>query len=329
MTTIKVLVTRPISTESCHIINGVSSDLEIIDASEQFLAEQDGLSGAKEKLDALLSDAEVIYSRLPVDLLNRAPKLKWVQVRSAGVNRFLNDEFRRHPAILTNMTGNAATPIAEFVLQLMLMFVKQASLLFQLKQEKQWRKIPLSVLRSKTVGIVGLGHIGREVARLAKAFGMNMVATRRSAKDVRKARYVDKLMPSKHLPQLPAESDFVVLTLPLTPETNELIGEKELRTMKPSAYIINIARGGIIDKKALLQALNEHWIAGAGLDVFAVEPLPLDSPLWSLPNVLFSPHISGRREDSDKQATRLFSENLRRYLSGKRLLNVVDKKKGY
>jgi len=176
---------------------------------------------------------------------------------------------------------------------------------------------------------VGLGHIGREVARLAKAFGMEVMATRRSAKPGARARYVDKLLTPEQLPQLLSNSDFLVLSLPATPGTRKLIGEKELRTMKPTAYLINVARGAVIDEEALIRALKGNWIAGAGLDVFSAEPLPSDSKLWELPNLIFSPHISGNLDNYYKLSTELFCENLRRYVNGKRLFNVVDRKKGY
>jgi phosphoglycerate dehydrogenase-like enzyme len=233
------------------------------------------------------------------------------------------------PVILTNLSGVFDTPIGEFVLSRMLMLVKRAPFYFQSKQEKQWKRADGTVLRSKTVGVVGLGSIGREVARLAKAFGMRVLATRRSAKRVGRARYVDIMLPPSQLRQLLAESDFVVLALPLTSETNKLIGEEELRTMKSTAYLINIARGGIVDEEILIRALDENWIAGAGLDVFATEPLPADSRIWELPNVIFSPHISGDFKDFLLRATEVFCENLRLYLDGKKLRNVVDKKKGY
>jgi phosphoglycerate dehydrogenase-like enzyme len=227
------------------------------------------------------------------------------------------------------VSGIHSTPIGEFVLQLMLMFSKQAPLCFQLKQEKQWERLGTTVLRSRTVGIVGLGHIGREVARLGKAFGMKVMATRRSAGRAASARYVDVLLPPGQLTRLLSESDFVVICVPLTPETNGLIGEEELGAMKPSAYLINVARGKIVDEEALVKALQEKRIAGAGLDVFATEPLPTDSKLWELPNVILSPHISGGMEDYSEQATGIFCENLKRYLRGERLINVVSKEKGY
>jgi len=327
---VNVLVTTPIGDELLQHITNVSPRIKLSNVSELVRAEQRGDFARKDELDALLAQAEVIYGlRLPRNVIVRAPKLKWVQVMSAGVDRFLDDEFRQSSVIMTSVSGMHATPIGEIVLELMLMFAKQAPLCFQLKQEKQWKRFMPTVLRSKTVGIVGLGNIGREVARLAKAFGMRVVATRRSAKRVMRAKGIDILLPREQLPRLLSESDFVVLSLPFTSETNKLIGEEELRAMKPTAYLINIARGNIVDEEALIRALDEHWIAGAGLDVFATEPLPADSCLWESPNVIFSPHIAGGMEDYNIRATELFCKNLRHYLSGDNLLNVIDKKKGY
>lgn len=329
---VNVLVTTamvPIGEECERQITSVSPRIRLTDATNLALAERKGDLASREQLDEFLAEAEIIYGfRFPRDLIARAPRLKWIQTMGAGVD-FLDEELLLSRAVMTNVSGIHATPIGEFVLQLMLMFVKQAPLCFQLKQEKRWTRFPLTVLRSRTVGIVGLGSIGREVARLAKAFGMRVVATRRSAKQVTRARHVDILLPPERLGQLLAESDFVVLAPPLTSETRGLIGEEELRNMKSTAYLINIARGGIVDEEALVRALDEHRIAGAGLDVFATEPLPADSRLWQFPNVILSPHVAGSMEDYFVRATELFCENLRRYLGGKRLLNVVDKKRGY
>jgi phosphoglycerate dehydrogenase-like enzyme len=327
---VNVLVNTPIGDELLQQISDVSPRIKLGNIYELARAEQKGDFAGKSELDVLLAEAEIIYGfRFPKNMIARAPRLKWVQVMSAGVDRFLDDELRQSSVIMANVSGIHATPISELVLELMLMFVKQAPLCFQLKKEKQWQRFMPAVLRSKTVGILGLGNIGREVARLSKAFGMRVIATRRSASRVARARYVDILLTREQLPRLLSESDFVVLSLPFTSETNKLIGEKELRTMKPTAYLINIARGSIVDEEVLIRALDEHWIAGAGLDVFATEPLPPDSRLWEFPNVIFSPHIAGGMEDYNIQATKLFCKNLRRYLSGKNLLNVIDKKKGY
>ncbi|MFC2052624.1 D-2-hydroxyacid dehydrogenase, partial [Chloroflexota bacterium] len=237
----------------------------------------------------------------------------------AGVDRVLTNDIVESPVIMTNVSGIHATTISEFVICTMLMFVKQSQSCFQMKQNKEWDRFNASVLRGKTVGIVGLGSIGWEVARLTKAFGMRVLAIRRSARRVGRARYVDIMLPPDKLKQLLTESDFVVLALPFTRETGKFIGEEELRAMKPTAYLINIARGGIVDEEVLIRALEEHWIAGASLDVFTTEPLPVDSKLWELPNVIFSPHVAGGMDDYALRATEVFSENLRRYLHGKKL----------
>jgi phosphoglycerate dehydrogenase-like enzyme len=330
METINVLMTLSLDEASMQQITAVSSRIKLTNVSELVKAEQKGDAAAKKQLDALLAVTEIIYGfRLPENVIARAPKLKWFQTMSAGVDRFLDDNFRKSSVIMTSVSGIHATPIGEFVLQLMLMFAKQAPLAFQQKQQRQWKSFLAMELRSRIIGIVGLGHIGREVARLAKAFGMRVVATRRSAGKSQRARYVDRLFAPGQLLQLLAESDFVVLTLPLTKETHRIIGEAELRSMKPTAYLINIARGNLIDEEALVQALEEHRIAGAGLDVFATEPLPAGSRLWELPNVIISPHIAGGMEDYVDRATEVFAENLRRYLGGKRLINVVDTERGY
>jgi len=316
--------------ENLRRIALVSPVINVRDASALAHAEFHGDTVAKEELDALLAEAEVIYGLiLPQDIVVRAPRMKWFQTMSAGVDRFAQTDIWQSPVIITGVSGIHATPIGEFVLEFMLMFAKQAPLCFQMKQKHEWKRFMPSVLRSKTVGIVGLGSIGREVARLSKAFGMRVIATRRSVKQVTRPRHVDMLFPPEELKQLLAESDYVVISTPLTPETRGLIGEEELKAMKPTACIINIGRGGIIDEKALICALDENRIAGAGLDVFATEPLPADSLLWELDNVIFSPHVAGGMEDYMARATEIFCENLRRYLNGKKLINVIDKKKGY
>ena len=330
MESVSILVTTSIGDECLQQIASVSPRIKVRDVSEFTNAEKRGDFSFKEQFDILLAEAEIIYGAgPPQNIITRAPKLRWIQTTNAGVDDFLDSDIIRSSVMVTNTSGMHAIPIGEYVLGLMLMFVKKTPLCFQLKQEKQWKRFKLTVLRSKTVGIVGLGSIGREVARLSKAFGMRVLAIRKSAKQVTRARNVDMMLPQDHLPQLLSESDFVVLALPLTPETNKLIGEVELRTMKPTAYLINIARGNVVDEEALIRALDENWIAGAGLDVFTKEPLPAESKLWELPNVIFSPHVAAEIKDYYMQATNLFCENLRRYLSGKKLRNVVNKKKGY
>jgi phosphoglycerate dehydrogenase-like enzyme len=338
MKSINVLVVTPAfdkslphaTPETLRQISLVSPEIKVNDASSLVVAELRGDSSVKGKLDALLAKADVIFGLIPPkDVLARAPQLKWIQMMSAGVDRLRNTEIWRSRLMITGVSGIHATPISEFVLQFMLMFVKGAPLCFQMKQKRQWQRFLPTVLRGKTVGIVGLGHIGREVARLSKAFRMKVIATKRSATKAGTARYVDRLLPASQLPLLLKESDFVVICTPYTPETHHLIGEREFGLMKPTAYIINIARGGIIDEAALIRALDEKRIAGAGLDVVEREPLAAESRLWGFDNVILSPHVAGGHEDYMVHATELFCENLRRYLAGKRLINVIDRKKGY
>lgn len=328
---VNVLVSIPISETSLRgdwlsQIAATSLKIKARDVSSLVSAEARGNLSSKEQLDALLAEAEVIYGRkFPKNLIARAPKLKWIQIMSAGVDTLTTD-IMRSQVILTSSRGINATAVSEVILERMLMFAKQAPLCFRLKQEKQWSSFIPTELHFKIVGILGLGSIGQKVARLAKAFGMRVVAI-----DVKrvKARCVDVVLSPKQLNQLLSESDFVVITLPLTPATQGLIGEGEFQIMKPTAYLINTARGAIVDEEALIHALDEHWISGAGLDVFAIEPLPIDSRLWGLPNVIFSPHIAGGSEDRDTRMTELFCENLRRYVNGKKLLNVINKKRGF
>lgn len=311
-------------------IRNVSPKIRATDGSAAAYGDSRGDEKAKKELDVLLADADVIFGLfLTQPLLTRAPKLKWVQTMSAGVDRFAGTDIWQSPVTLTGVSGIHATPIGEYVLMIMLMFAKKAPIYFEMKEKHEWARFTPAVLRGQTAGIVGLGSIGREVARLADAFGMRVIATRRSARDKSRARHVDKLFPAAKLHELLAESDYVTVTLPLTPETREIIGEAELNAMKPSGYIINIGRGGLIDEAALTRALKEKRIAGAGLDVTAVEPLPPDSPLWDLDNVIISPHISGGMEDYIARATDVFCKNLDKYLNGKRLTNIIDKKKGY
>jgi len=327
---LNVLATIKMNAEAKSRIEGVSPRIRLIDASDLARAEQEGDASAQEKLTALLAEADVIYGlRLPKDVVARSPKLKWIQVMAAGVDRYLTDEVKNSPVVVTSVSGIHATPIGEFVLGLMLMFAKQSYLCFQLKQQRKWKPFSPGMLRGHTVGVIGLGSIGREVARLSKALGMRVLAVRRSVKSAKRTRNVDVLFGPEGMPELLAESDYVVLALPLTSATRQIIGEKELRGMKPTACLINIARGNVVDEKALIRALKEGWIAGVGLDVFAQEPLPFESPLWDLLNVIMSPHVAGGMEDYVDRTNDVFCHNLERYLNGQKLINVVNKKLGY
>jgi len=182
-------------------------------------------------------------------------------------------------------------------------------------------------LTGKTLGVLGLGNVGMELSFRGKCFGMEVIAVDRRV--VRRPSYVDEVMGLWGLDTLLAKSDYLVITVPLTSSSKHMIGERELRLMKSNAYIINISRGPVVEEKALVKALKEGWIAGAGLDVFEKEPLPMDSELWDLENVIITPHISGGTPRYAERLADIFCENLSRFLEGKTLINLVDKKEGY
>ena len=329
--TIRVVLTTPIDAQNVQKIKAVSKRIQLEQVSPLVVAEKKGDFTNKEKLTLLLQEAEVIYGwihHFPKNLPERTSRLKWIQTMSAGVDRLPGEILKSHVRIAT-ARGLHRTPMGEVVLEMMLMFVKDAPSCLLMKQAREWRRFRPKLLRGQTVGILGLGAIGREIARLCKAFGMKVIGLRRSGGPETPFPDVDRVYLRERLPELLAESDFVVLALPLTKETKGMIGEKELRGMKPSAYLINVARGAIVDEEALLRALEEKWIAGAGLDVFIQEPLPPESKFYELPSVIFSPHISGDMPDYELRATEVFCENLRRYLEGEPFLHEVDKEKEY
>lgn len=292
-----------------------------------------------------LPDAEVvvIWPR-PFDL-SLAPRLKWIQLLSAGLDRFTGHPVMESDIIITTASGIHATPIAEYVLASMLAFSRRFREMWRLQERREWPEDRWEILggeelRGKTVGILGYGSIGREVGRLCQAFGMRVLATdsalemgdrgyRPPGTGDPKGMLLDSLFPPSQLREMLKECDFLIVAVPLTPETEGMVGREELKAMKGSAYLVNISRGRVVDEEALIEALKEGWIGGAGLDVFAQEPLPQESELWRLDNVILSPHVSANTPHYQERFTELFCENLRRYLAGEELLNVVDKKRGY
>jgi phosphoglycerate dehydrogenase-like enzyme len=329
--TINIVVTSPIDEPDLQKIKVLSDRVRIDPVAPWVVAEKKGDFTHQNELNQLLQQAEVVYGwihQFPKDLPSRTGRLKWLQVMTAGVDR-LPGEILKSGIRVTNASGLHGAAMGEVVLEMMLMFVKDAPACMRMKQEKEWRRYRPAILREKTVGILGLGAVGKEIARLCKAFGMEVIGMRRSDGGPAGLSDVDRVYPREQLPELLAQSDFVVLALPLTKETTGMIGEKELRGMKPTAFLINVARGAIVEEAALLRALEEKWIAGAGLDVFAREPLPPESPFYTLPNVIFSPHISGDIPDYESRAADVFCENLKRYLAGEPFLHEVDREKGY
>jgi D-2-hydroxyacid dehydrogenase (NADP+) len=287
---------------------------------------------ATRTLDAMLGDIEVIFGwAVPSRISKRAPRLKWVQGTGAGIDMLVGKtDLLETDVTITNAVDIRTVSVAEFALGLMLMLAKNASRFMKNKEKHLWDGYGTLDLHGKTLGIIGLGRIGKAVAGRAKAFGMKLLAMDTFVKRRQEGVFgVDEAFPSEDLLPMLARCDFVVLAAPLTKATRGLVAEAELRSMKPTAFIINVARGPLIQQGLLIQALKEGWIAGAGLDVFDPEPLPPDSELWDLPNVVISPHIAGRRERITHVLTDLFCENLKRYLSGVEMVNIVDKGRGF
>jgi phosphoglycerate dehydrogenase-like enzyme len=285
-------------------------------------------------------------------LLTRAPRLGWVHSASAGVERALTPAARARGLVITNARGVFSRPIAEYVLMMILAVSRRLPGLLELQRERTWQPLEGVELRDVTVGIVGLGSIGRAVGALATAFGCRVVAVRRRSEEPSDAAVtagapstvpanadddgpsfgeamLDRVGGPEMLPELLRESDFVVLAAPLTPETQNMIDEAALEAMKPTAWLINIARGALVDDRALLNALRDGRIGGAVLDTFRDEPLPPSSPFYDLSNVIVTPHTSWSSGRVLDRSVELFCENLRRYAGGEPLLNVVDPTAGY
>ena len=285
------------------------------------------------ELDPELRDAEVLIGYHAYFEQAAAPRLRWLQLSSDGVDHLRGAPIMRSDVVITN-SRVFATPIAEYTFASILSWsyrFPQAHEQFQRQRrypQNQWEEYLSTEISGRTLAIVGYGTIGHRIAALARAFEMTVLATRRSATE---RAYVDgvEIHPADQMRQVLARADVVVVCLPLTDETAGLIGEAELRAMKPTAYLVSVGRGPVIDEVALLRALREGWIGGAGLDVFSQRPLPPDSPFFDLPNVIMTPHMSGVSDGYARRGAALFRENLRRYLAGEELVNVVDKEKGY
>jgi D-2-hydroxyacid dehydrogenase (NADP+) len=334
MESINVLVLAEVGDECLSRISAVSPLIKVTDASK--LAVQPVFQSTRtvhevsSELDGLLSRAEILLGlRFIPGLIKRAPRLKWVQTMSAGVENILSADLIDSPVILTNVSGIHTVQITELVFGLILAFAKRLPQCLENQREKKWERFTPVIIQGKTLGIVGLGKIGSSIARMGKFLGMRVLATRRSAKEITHTRYADTVYPSGQLERLLQESDYIVLALPFTPKTEKIIGEKEIALMKSSAFLVNIGRGKTVDEEALIKALDEKRLGGAGLDTFALEPLPPSSPLWKIPNVIITPHVAGSADDYMQKATDIFCENLKRYLNGRRLINMVDKKQGY
>jgi len=288
---------------------------------------------------ARLRYAEVVCSYwIPNDWRLLAPHLRWLQYSSGGVDGLLTTGILASDSGITVTTaaGIYATTVSEYVFGSMLMFNRTWPEMVRLQDRHVW---PRSVhwynlggreLGDQVLGIVGMGNIGRRIAQIGKAFGMRTLATHRVWHTQQTDDPdVDQYYPVEHLRDMLHECDYVVLAVPLTEDTRHLIGTEELQAMRSHAYLVNVARGQVVDEQALIHALQAGWIAGAGLDVVEEEPLAPDSPLYSLPNVILTPHISGVSIHYEKRLMALFADNLRRYRAGEPLQNRYNPEHGY
>jgi phosphoglycerate dehydrogenase-like enzyme len=334
---LNVLVTMPFSEDLLEQIRSAASEINLSYAP---------LKGDEPLPKSTVAVAEVLYTLSALPRPEEAPNLRWVQFHSAGIDHVQGHPLLDCDLLVTSTSGIHVVPIGEYVLASILAWSHRVPrmLVYQKRgiwPSGRWEKFVPQELRGATIGIVGYGSIGREVARLAHAFAMRILATKRDPRQVEDTGYriagtgdphgelPTRIYPSAAMRSMLPECDFVVLSAPLTEETHHLIDRAALKAMKDSAYLVNIGRGELIDQPALIDALQKGWIAGAGLDVFEIEPLPADSPLWKLDNVILSPHVAGFTPEYDRRAAELFAANLRRYTDNQPLINVIDCQRGY
>ncbi|WP_368508660.1 D-2-hydroxyacid dehydrogenase [Bradyrhizobium lupini] len=281
-------------------------------------------------LEDQVADADIIVGSgidFPVQLFDKARRLRWFQSTSAGIDAILPIRDRVSDLIVTNARGIHADSIADFVMTGIGMMHWDFPRFMREQSGREWHMRPVQPISHKTLGVVGLGSIGVEIARRAKSAGMTVIGSKRDLTSP--LENVDRLLPPKDIAELLRLSDFVVLAVPHLPETTKLMGREQLRQMRRGAFLINIARGSVIAESELVEELQAGTIAGALLDVFEREPLPTDSPLWTMPNVLITPHVSGYPSDYTARVFEIFGDNLQRYLEKKPLRNVVDLTRGY
>ena len=291
--------------------------------------------GDEEDFLKMLGEAEVLYDfpRGHVgDLVRVAPNLRWVQGSMAGAGEVaVKAGLGETDVVVTTASGIYSGPLAEFVLMAMLQHAKQLDHLRRDKAEKVWRQGAVGGLERKTLCVVGMGSIGQAIATRARPFGMRVIGVKRTVRDEDEAwGYADELYPTAELHAALGEADYVAVTLPGTPETRHLLDAEAFAAVKQNAYFVNVGRGAVVDEAALVGALEDGRLSGAALDVFEIEPLPEESPLWGMENVIISAHTTDVVPDLINDAqTDLFCENLRRYLAGEKMINVLDKRLMY
>ena len=275
-------------------------------------------------------DADALYGFCTPEIVQEARRLRWIQVQSAGVEHYLFPELVNSDITLTNASRIYGIELADHIMAMILAFARCLPFLLSKQREEVWESranLRSVELQDMTLLIVGLGGVGTETARRAAAFGMHIIAT--EIKEMPRPNIIEYIGKPEELHSLLPKADWVAICVPLTPKTRKLFGRREFNLMKPTAYLINVTRGGIVDIDALVEALREGKIAGAGLDVTDPEPLPQGHPLWKMENVIITPHSSGQSQGADIRMFNLFCENLHRFVSDEPLTHVVDKLAGY
>jgi phosphoglycerate dehydrogenase-like enzyme len=285
------------------------------------IADENGLAAA--------ADAEVAFSgnnpRRVRQLLDATPKLRWYHTVSAGVENMPLPELAQRGIVLTNNSGSYDIQIAEHLMAFVFAASRQLHRYRDSQRASEWKEQRHQELRDATIVVYGMGSIGGEIARLASAIGMRVIGVRRTAGAA--APGVDRVV--ERLADVVGEADYLAIAAPLTPATRGAVSREVISRMKPTAWIVNIARGAIVDEQAMVDALGAKRIGGAALDVFTTEPLPKESPLWTLDNVIVTPHQAGSSPRAGERTLALFAENLRRYKAGEPLINRVDYEAGY
>ena len=334
---LRVLVTMSFPEELLEQLRAVSPQVQLSYAP---------LKGGESLPASTLAEIEVLYTGEALPRPEEAPHLRWVQFHSAGIDHVQGHPLLDTNVLLTTVSGVHAVTIGEYVMALILAWAHHVPrmLIYQKRAiwpGGRWSKFVPQELRGATIGILGYGSIGREVARLARAFGMRVLATKRDPRHMTDEGYriegtgdptgdlPDRVYPAAATKSMLSECDYVVVCAPLVESTHHMMDRTTLKAMKPTAFLVNVSRGKLVDEGALVEALEKGWIAGAGLDVFEVEPLPADSPLWKMDNVILSPHVAGFTPSYDRRAIEVFTRNLRRYLDGRPLLNLVNRERGY
>lgn len=323
MTALTLLVTGDPSTPYLKALDRLRAETRLIVSNDP-----EQLRDAAPEADAILN-ANLRNPKLLLETFPLATRVRWVHTLSAGVESLLSPEIVASPVPLTNGRGVFRRALGEWVVGAMLYFSYGFRRLMREQDAGRWTPFEVEELHGRTLGIVGYGQIGRAVAERARPFGMPVTALRRKPLLSAADPLLDACYPPARLQELLAQSDYVAVTAPLTPETRGLLGEAQIAAMKPSALIINVGRGAVIDEAALIHALESGKIRGAALDVFAVEPLPGGHPFYKLDNVLLSPHTADHIQDALENAVEFFLENFERFRKGEPLQNVIDKHAGY